>query len=45
MDAATLGRRIGSRRKELGMTQKDLAEQLHVTDGAVSKWERGGSLR
>ena len=23
------------------MTQKDLAERLHITDRAVSKWERG----
>lgn len=28
-------------RKEKNMTQKDLAEQLGVTDKAVSKWERG----
>jgi len=32
---------ISSRRKELGMTQKDLAQKLNVTDKAVSKWERG----
>lgn len=32
---------IASRRKELGMTQKDLAEKLNITDKAVSKWERG----
>lgn len=29
------------RRKELGMTQKEFAECLFVTDSAVSKWERG----
>ena len=32
---------ISSRRKELGMTQKELAEKLNITDKAVSKWERG----
>lgn len=31
-------------RKEKGLTQKALAQQLHVTDKAVSKWERGLSL-
>lgn len=31
-------------RKEHGMTQKDLAEKLFVSDKAVSKWERGLSL-
>ena len=31
-------------RKEHGMTQKDLAERLFVSDKAVSKWERGLSL-
>lgn len=29
------------RRKELGMTQKEFANRLFVTDSAVSKWERG----
>ena len=32
---------IGSRRKELGLTQKDLVEKMNITDKAVSKWERG----
>ena len=32
---------ISTRRKELGLTQKDLAEKLNITDKAVSKWERG----
>ena len=31
-------------RKEKGMTQKDLAQRLFVSDKAVSKWERGLSL-
>ena len=28
-------------RKEKGFTQQDLANKLHITDKAVSKWERG----
>lgn len=35
---------IAERRKEKGMTQKQLAELLGVTDRAVSKWERGKSF-
>lgn len=31
-------------RKEKGLTQKELAEKLFVSDKAVSKWERGQSL-
>lgn len=41
MDAKTLGGRIAELRKKKGITQKELAERLHVTDGAVTKWERG----
>lgn len=33
-----------SQRKAHGMTQAQLAEQLHYSDKAVSKWERGESL-
>ena len=36
----TMGETIAELRKERGMTQKDLAEQMNVTDKAVSKWER-----
>ena len=36
-----MGKRIKELRKEKNMTQKELAEKLHITDGAVSKWERG----
>lgn len=41
MDNQTMGRFIATRRKELGMTQKQLAEQLNITDRAISRWERG----
>ncbi len=41
MDNIKTGELIRQRRKEKGMTQKDLAEKLHITDRAVSKWERG----
>lgn len=41
MDKEKIGKFISQNRKEKEMTQKDLAEQLHVTDKAVSKWERG----
>lgn len=34
---------ISSRRKELRMTQKDLAERLNVSDKVISKWETGTS--
>lgn len=44
MDAKTLGPFIAEQRKLLGMTQADLAAKLHVTDKAVSRWERGLGL-
>lgn len=41
MDREQMGRFISECRRELGLTQQELAEQLHVTNKAVSKWERG----
>ncbi len=35
------GNQISSARKRQGLTQKELAEKLSVTNKAVSKWERG----
>ena len=44
MDTAKIGKFIRELRKENGMTQKDLADALYITDRAVSKWERGLSV-
>lgn len=41
MDATKFGKFIAELRKENHMTQMQLAEKLHVTDKAVSRWERG----
>lgn len=41
MDAEKTGALIRALRMEQGLTQAALAERLHVTDKAVSKWERG----
>ncbi len=35
---------IAGRRKELGLTQQQLAEMLHISDKVISKWETGRSL-
>ena len=35
---------ISDRRKKQGLTQKQLADQLNVTDKTVSKWENGYRL-
>ena len=45
MDKAAFGAFVAGLRKEMGWTQRELAEQLHITDKAVSKWETGVSLR
>ena len=44
MDAAKTGAFIAAMRRERNMTQAELAAVLHVTDKAVSKWERGAGL-
>lgn len=36
----SMGEIISTLRKEKGMTQKELADMLNITDKAVSKWER-----
>ena len=41
MDTTKTGALIAALRKELNMTQKMLAVKLHVSEQAVSKWERG----
>ena len=43
MDSREVGSRIARLRKEAGMTQRELAALLGVSDKAVSKWERGVS--
>ena len=42
-DKKTFGSFIKTKRTEKNYSQKDLAEMLFVTEGAVSKWERGVS--
>lgn len=44
MDALKIGKFISEKRKAIGMTQSCLANKLHITDKAVSKWERGLSF-
>ncbi len=44
MDQKKTGQFIAILRKEKNLTQKQLAEMLHITDKAVSKWECGRSL-
>ncbi len=41
MDNEKTGALIRGLRREKGITQRQLADALHVTDKAVSKWERG----
>ena len=41
MDCDKIGKLIRHLRREKSMTQRQLAQQLGVSDRAVSKWERG----
>ena len=44
IDKERFGAFVSGRRKALGLTQKELAARLFVSDKAVSKWERGQSM-
>ncbi|MBR5233459.1 MAG: helix-turn-helix domain-containing protein [Clostridia bacterium] len=44
MDQLKIGKFISECRKNIGLTQKQLAEKLNITDRAVSKWETGKAL-
>lgn len=44
VDKNTTGRFIAELRKQKGFTQKELAENLMVTDKAISRWETGKGL-
>ena len=43
IDKDRFGAFVDQLRREKGMTQRELADQLYVSDKAVSKWERGVS--
>ncbi len=44
MDQIKIGRFIAERRKNVNLTQMQLAEKLGITDRAVSKWETGRAM-
>ena len=41
MDNKRIGGFISAQRKQMSMTQQDLAQKLNITNKAVSKWETG----
>ena len=41
MDQIKMGKFIKELRQEKGLTQKEIGDQLNITDNSVSKWERG----
>ena len=43
MDKTKIGTFIREQRTTLGLTQQQLADQLHVTNKAISRWETGVS--
>ena len=44
MNQEAFGTFIRTLRKEKNLTQKELGSRLHLTDKAISKWERGQTL-
>ena len=44
MDKRKIGRYLSEKRKQMGMTQAQLAEILDVSNKTISRWERGINL-
>ncbi len=40
----TFGKYISHKRKEMQMTQEELANKLHVSKSAIAKWETDGGI-
>lgn len=40
----TLGRFISQKRKQMQITQEELAKRLHVSKSAIAKWETDGGI-
>ena len=45
MDCIKTGRLLAKLRKEKGLTQREVADALGISNRTISKWETGGSLR
>ena len=43
MDVIKIGQFLKSLRKEKSLTQREVAEQLNVSEKTISKWETGKS--
>lgn len=44
LDSVKIGGFISGKRRELGMTQQQLADRLNISFQAVSKWEKGSTF-
>ena len=44
MDLEKIGKFVAKKRQEKGLTQEELAEELEISNRAISKWERGVCL-
>lgn len=44
MNQEKIGKFISEKRKELNLTQKELADKLYVTDKTISRWENGNYM-
>lgn len=44
MDTVKIGKFLSEMRRKHGLTQREFADMLGISDKTVSKWETGGSL-